>query len=77
MAEWVASIKDVATDVGLRVTSGVFGVIGARATAAKTGLDRFWRDVRTHTLHEPVAYKESELGSYVLKGVVPEPRWYT
>jgi alkylation response protein AidB-like acyl-CoA dehydrogenase len=32
----------VATDVGLRVTSGVFEVTGARATASKVGLDRFW-----------------------------------
>lgn len=77
VAEWVASVKVVATDTALRVTSGVFEVTGARATAAKVGLDRFWRDVRTHTLHDPVAYKEQELGRYVLKGEVPEPTWYT
>ena len=65
-AEWVASIKIVATDVGLRVTSGVFEVTGARATGRKVGLDRFWRDIRTHSLHDPVAYKNRELGRYVL-----------
>ena len=77
VAEWVASVKVVATDTALRVTSGVFEVTGARATAAKVGLDRFWRDVRTHTLHDPVAYKEQELGRFLLKGEVPEPTWYT
>ena len=77
VAEWVASVKVVATDTALRVTSGVFEATGARATAAKVGLDRFWRDIRTHTLHDPVAYKEQELGRYVLKGEVPEPTWYT
>ena len=77
MAEWVASVKVVATDTALRVTSGVFEVTGARATAAKVGLDRYWRDVRTHTLHDPVAYKEEELGRFLLKGEVPEPSWYT
>ncbi|KAI4232474.1 MAG: hypothetical protein L6R40_007371 [Gallowayella cf. fulva] len=77
VAEWVASVKVVATDTALRVTSGVFEVAGARATASKVGLDRFWRDVRTHTLHDPVAYKEQELGRYVVKGEVPEPTWYT
>lgn len=77
VAEWVASVKVVATDTALRVTSGVFEVTGARATASKVGLDRFWRDVRTHTLHDPVAYKEQELGRYVLQGEVPEPTWYT
>ena len=67
----------VATDTALRVTGGVFEVTGARATASKVGLDRFWRDVRTHTLHDPVAYKEQELGRYVVKGEAPEPSWYT
>ncbi|KAL8719398.1 MAG: hypothetical protein Q9225_003603 [Loekoesia sp. 1 TL-2023] len=77
VAEWIASVKVVATDTALRVTSGVFEVTGARATGGKVGLDRFWRDVRTHTLHDPVAYKEEELGRYVVQGRIPEPTWYT
>ncbi|KAK4141007.1 acyl-CoA dehydrogenase/oxidase [Dichotomopilus funicola] len=76
-AEWVASVKVVATDTGLRVTSGVFEVTGARATASKVGLDRFWRDLRTHTLHDPVAYKNRELGKYFVLGQAPDPTWYT
>ena len=66
VAELVASVKIVTTDNGLRVTSGVFEVTGARATGKKVGLDRFWRDIRTHTLHDPVAYKNRELGRFVL-----------
>lgn len=77
VAEWVASVKVVTTDVGLRVTSGVFEVVGARATSLKVGLDRFWRDIRTHTLHDPVAYKNREQGRYVLLGEQPTPSWYT
>ncbi|KAL4867479.1 hypothetical protein BDV12DRAFT_209855 [Aspergillus spectabilis] len=77
VAEWVASVKVVATDVGLRVTAGVFEVTGARATALNVGLDRFWRDVRTHTLHDPVAYKNREVGRFVLLGEYPEITWYT
>ncbi|KAJ3493489.1 hypothetical protein NLG97_g4696 [Lecanicillium saksenae] len=77
VAEWVASVKVVSTDVGLRVTSGVFEVTGAKATSTKVGLDRFWRDIRTHTLHDPVAYKNRELGRYQLLREVPEPTWYT
>jgi alkylation response protein AidB-like acyl-CoA dehydrogenase len=77
VAEWVASVKIVTTDVGLKVTSGVFEVTGARATSLKVGLDRFWRDVRTHTLHDPVAYKRREVGRYVLLGEHPTPTWYT
>lgn len=77
LAEWVASVKVVTTDTGLRVTSGVFEVTGAKSTAAKVGLDRYWRDIRTHTLHDPVAYKNRELGRYQLLGEIPEPTWYT
>jgi len=65
-AEWVASTKIVTTDTALRVTAGVFEVTGSRATGRKVGLDKFWRDVRTHTLHDPVAYKNRELGEFVL-----------
>jgi alkylation response protein AidB-like acyl-CoA dehydrogenase len=65
-AEWVASVKIFATDTALQVTAGIFEVTGARATGKKVGLDRFWRDVRTHTLHDPVAYKERELGRFRL-----------
>ena len=77
VAEIVASVKVVATDVSLRVTGGVFEVTGAKATSRKVSLDRFWRDVRTHSLHDPVAYKNRELGQYVLEDKVPEPTWYT
>ena len=76
-AEWVASVKVVATDTALRVTAGVFEVTGARATSTRVGLDRYWRDIRTHTLHDPVSYKNRELGRYALLGEVPEPTWYT
>lgn len=77
VAEWVASVKVTATDTGLRVTSGVFEVTGAKSTATKVSLDRFWRDIRTHTLHDPVSYKNRELGRYQLLGEIPEPTWYT
>jgi len=77
VAEWVASAKIVTTDTGLRVTSGVFEVTGARATSSSVGLDRFWRDIRTHSLHDPVSYKNRELGRYTLLDEVPEPTWYT
>lgn len=77
MAEEVASVKVVTTDTGLRVSAGIFEVTGASATRSAIGLDRFWRDIRIHTLHDPVAYKNRELGRYQLFGEVPEATWYT
>ena len=77
LATLVASVKVVTTDTGLKVTSGIFEMLGARATARKYGFDRFWRDIRTHSLHDPVAYKKREVGRYQLLSEIPEPTWYT
>uniref|UniRef100_A0AAU3H0T4 Acyl-CoA dehydrogenase family protein n=1 Tax=Streptomyces sp. NBC_01401 TaxID=2903854 RepID=A0AAU3H0T4_9ACTN len=73
----VAAVKARATDVALEVTSRIFEVTGARATASAEGFDRFWRNVRTHTLHDPVAYKRREVGRHVLTGELPQPTWYS
>lgn len=77
VAAFVAHIKVVATDVGLDVTSGIFEMLGARATGRKYLFDRYWRDLRTHSLHDPVAYKKREVGRWQLLREVPEPTWYT
>lgn len=77
VAAYVAHAKVVTTDTGLEVTSGIFEMLGARATGKKYGFDRFWRDLRTHTLHDPVAYKKREVGRWQLLNEIPEPTWYT
>jgi alkylation response protein AidB-like acyl-CoA dehydrogenase len=73
----VAAVKARATDVALEVTSRAFEGLGARATTTELGFDRFWRNVRTHTLHDPVAYKRREVGAFLLRDELPEPTWYS
>jgi alkylation response protein AidB-like acyl-CoA dehydrogenase len=73
----VAAVKARATEVALEVTSRILEGTGARSTTTELGFDRFWRNVRTHTLHDPVAYKRREVGSYLLRDEVPEPTWYS
>lgn len=73
----VAAAKLRTIDDGLDVATKVFELTGARATASTVGLDIFWRNLRTHSLHDPVAYKKREVGEYVLLNQVPEPSWYT
>ncbi|MGY2873286.1 alkylation response protein AidB-like acyl-CoA dehydrogenase [Marmoricola sp. URHA0025 HA25] len=73
----IAAAKQVAIDVGLEIGTRVFEVTGARATASAVGLDIFWRNIRTHSLHDPVAHKRAEVGRYALLGELPEPTWYT
>ena len=55
------------------VPSRVYEVQGARSTSRRYDFDRRWRDVRTHILHDPVAYKTREVGDFVLNDTVPEP----
>jgi len=73
----IAAAKQVAIDVGLEVGTRIFDVTGARATASSVGLDIFWRNIRTHSLHDPIAHKRAEVGRYALLGELPEPTWYT
>ncbi|MEK7975974.1 acyl-CoA dehydrogenase family protein, partial [Burkholderia contaminans] len=47
----VSEAKIVAQRAALENGEALFDACGARATAASLGLDRFWRNARTHTLH--------------------------
>ncbi|WP_438019461.1 acyl-CoA dehydrogenase family protein [Sorangium sp. So ce315] len=73
----VASAKVATSRAGLEITNGMFEVMGASATTAGAGMDRFWRNLRTHTLHDPVDYKSRELGAHALNGAIPEPSFYS
>jgi len=53
----VYAAKAFAIKVGLEIATRIFEVMGVRATAASYGFDRYWRDLRTFTLHDPVDYK--------------------
>jgi alkylation response protein AidB-like acyl-CoA dehydrogenase len=77
LAVRIAAAKIRAADVALEIGTRVFELTGARSTSNTVGLDIFWRNVRTHTLHDPVAYKRREVGGHLLTGELPEPTWYT
>ncbi|WP_020168365.1 MULTISPECIES: acyl-CoA dehydrogenase family protein [Methylotenera] len=73
----VFSAKVNITKAGLDVTSRVFEVAGARATTAKLRMDRYWRNLRVYTLHDPVDYKLKDLGDWALNGAYPTPSFYS
>lgn len=68
--------KAIADKVVLKVTHEIFELTGGRSTSNQYGLDIYWRNARTHTLHDPVAYRIREVGDYVLSGKLPTPRVY-
>jgi alkylation response protein AidB-like acyl-CoA dehydrogenase len=71
-----AAAKALATQVALDVTSRVFETTGARSAKRGIGLDRFWRNARTETLHSPVAYKLEEVGRFFLNDTIATPSDY-
>lgn len=73
----IAAAKQRIIKDGLEVCTRIFDLMGARATASRYGFDRFWRNLRTHSLHDPVAYKQREVGRWALLGEPPEPSFYT
>ncbi|CAM2737615.1 acyl-CoA dehydrogenase [Mycobacterium intermedium] len=68
----VYEAKYLSTKVSLETASRLFEIQGARATTSAYGFDRHWRNLRTHTLHDPVAYKAREVGDWVLNHRHPE-----
>ncbi len=74
LAVQVDQAKSVANDASLDVAHQVFQITGARSTANKVGLDIYWRNLRTHTVHDPVAYRQRAIGQALLTGELPTPR---
>ena len=62
-----AASARAAVDSGNRL----FEVSGSRSAAAGLGLDRHWRNARTHTLHDPAAWKVHHLGRWAVEGTLP------
>jgi len=73
----VVEAKVLAHRASLDIGSQLFDVAGASATQSALGLDRFWRNARTHTLHDPLDYKLRDLGNWALNGVYPTPTSYS
>jgi SfnB family sulfur acquisition oxidoreductase len=69
----VATARAVSTRASVDVSSALFEVSGTRSALAALGLDRHWRNARTHTLHDPLAWKVQHIGRYTLNGT-PPPR---
>jgi alkylation response protein AidB-like acyl-CoA dehydrogenase len=69
--------KILAHRAALDVSENLFDACGARSTHAPLALDRFWRNARVHTLHDPLDYRVRDVGRYALSGTLPEVSLYT
>src|SRR5690606_30585324 len=53
----VAMAEPAAARAAQETATRSLDIIGSRSASARLGLDRFWRNTRTHTLYEPVAHR--------------------
>jgi hypothetical protein len=58
-------------DAVLTTTGELHRVAGGRATSNKYRMDRFWRNGRTLSVHDPVDAKLQPIGAYELDGSSP------
>ncbi|MBT1254192.1 SfnB family sulfur acquisition oxidoreductase [Rhodococcus erythropolis] len=66
-----ATAKVVGARASLAATSTLFEIGGTRSAGESANLSRFWRDARTHTLHDPTRWKVQHIGRWTLSGTIP------
>ena len=69
----VAQAKVLTTRAVLDVSAALFDVGGASSARVGNGLDRYWRDARTHTLHDAVRWKPHSIGLWASQQIVADP----
>ncbi|UXA09718.1 acyl-CoA dehydrogenase family protein [Mycobacterium sp. SMC-8] len=67
----VAAAKALTQEFAVEIAGGVLELAGASATDAGFALDRHWRNVRVHSLHDPARWKYVHLGRHTLDGTLP------
>ncbi len=67
----VAEVKAYGTEAAQLASNKLIELGGARSTLEGYGLDRFWRNARTHSLHDPVRWKYHHIGNFYLNGALP------
>ena len=67
----VAEVKAFASEVAVEAGSELFAVSGASSTDRRLGLDRHWRNARTHSIHDPIDWKYHHLGAHAVDGRLP------
>jgi SfnB family sulfur acquisition oxidoreductase len=67
----ISEARLLTTEIALEASSRLFQLSGARSTSSSFGFDRYWRDARTHTTHDPVHWHAHAIGDYYLNDVIP------
>lgn len=67
----VATAKTLADNASTEVSSALFELGGTRSTATDLNLGHYWRNARTHSVHDPIRWKYQHIGRALLHGTPP------
>ena len=67
----VAHARVQSDKASLYVGAHLFDLLGASAVQEKYNLDRFWRNARAHTTHDPIRWRLHVIGNHTLNDAVP------
>ena len=67
----VAAARAATSQASVDAASRLFEVAGTRSVLDSLNLSRHWRNARTHTLHDPAAWKVQHLGRWAVDGTLP------
>ncbi|WP_213989210.1 acyl-CoA dehydrogenase family protein [Sodalis sp. dw_96] len=63
--------KSVAYELSPALANDIAHFRVSRVNDEHRGLDRLWRNVRTHSLHDPVRWRQFYVGDFYLNGTLP------
>ncbi|PQP49707.1 acyl-CoA dehydrogenase family protein [Mycolicibacterium austroafricanum] len=67
----VAAAKALAQQDAVEIAGAIFELTGTSGTDGAVNLDRHWRNVRVHSLHDPARWKYVHLGNHTLHDTRP------
>jgi alkylation response protein AidB-like acyl-CoA dehydrogenase len=71
----IAQAQTTISSLVLEATASLFDALGASATSVSKSLDRYWRNARAITSHNPRIYKDRIVGDFVVNGTPPPFQW--
>ena len=71
IARSIIAANTLASEIALKIANDIFDVMGARAATIQNGFDRYWRNIRTHTLHDAIDNKKVKSGAAFIYGQLP------
>lgn len=72
----ISAAKSAASRAAMAATGRIHELMGTGSIAGSSNYDRWWRNARTLSLHDPVEWKSHEIGRHLVTGWEPEPGVY-